>query len=81
MRLAGYVARTGRGEAYTGFSWGYLRERDHLGEPGLDGRVILRWIFREVGFGVWIGSSWLGIGTCEFCNEPSGSIKCGKFLG
>jgi len=23
-----------------------LRERDHLGDPGVDGRIILRWIFR-----------------------------------
>jgi len=25
----------------------YLRERDHLEYPGLDGRIILRWIFRK----------------------------------
>jgi hypothetical protein len=37
----------GRGEAYTGFWWGNLRVRDHLGDPGLDGRIILRWIFRK----------------------------------
>jgi hypothetical protein len=35
------------GEAYTGFWWGNLRERDHLGEPGVDGRIRLRWIFRQ----------------------------------
>jgi hypothetical protein len=31
---------------------------------------------------VWIGSSWLRIGTFgdEYGNEPSGSIKCGEFL-
>jgi len=27
--------------------WGNLRERDHLGDPGVDGRIILRWIFRK----------------------------------
>jgi hypothetical protein len=32
----------GRGEAYTEFWWGYLRERDHLGDPDIDGRIILR---------------------------------------
>jgi len=37
----------GRGEAYTGFWWGNLRERDHLGDPGVDGMIILRWIFRK----------------------------------
>jgi hypothetical protein len=24
-----------------------MRERDHLGDPGVDGRIILRWIFRK----------------------------------
>ena len=32
---------------YTGFWWGNLRERDHLGDPGVDGRIILRWIFKK----------------------------------
>jgi len=35
----------GRGEEYTGFWWGNLRERDHLEHPGIDGRITLRWIF------------------------------------
>jgi hypothetical protein len=29
------------GEVYTGFWWGNLRERDHLGEPVTEGRIIL----------------------------------------
>ena len=40
---------------------GNLRERDHLGDPGLDERIILRWIFRKWDVRVWIGSSWLRI--------------------
>jgi hypothetical protein len=74
----------GRGETYTGFWWGNLRESDHLGDPGVDGRIILRWIFRKWDEGVWAGSSWLriGAGGGHFCcgNEPSDSIKCGEFL-
>jgi len=51
------------GEACTGFWWGNLKERDHLGDQGADGRIILRCIFRNWDVGVWTGSSWLRIGT------------------
>jgi hypothetical protein len=30
-----------------GFRWGNLKERVYFGDPGLDGRIILRWIFRK----------------------------------
>jgi len=51
--------------------------------PGVDRRVILRWIFRT-----WDGADGLDLygsghghvaGTCERGNEPSGSIKCREF--
>jgi len=42
MRWAGHVARMGRLEVYTGFWWESLRERDHLEDPGVDVRIILR---------------------------------------
>jgi hypothetical protein len=32
----------GRGEACTGLWWGNLNERDHLGDPGVDGKIIIR---------------------------------------
>jgi hypothetical protein len=39
----------------TGFCWENLRERGHLEEPGVDGRIILRLIFRKLGWGMdWI---------------------------
>jgi hypothetical protein len=36
---------------YTEFWWGNLRERDHLEGQGVDGRIILKWIFKK-----WYGS-------------------------
>ena len=35
------------GEAYTGFWWRKLSEKDHLGEPGIDVGIILRWILES----------------------------------
>ena len=61
MRWAGHVARMGREEAHTESWWGNLRERDHLGDPGIDGRIIIRWIFSKLY--VMVGSTWLRIGT------------------
>jgi hypothetical protein len=59
-------------------------ERDRLGDPGMDGRIILRWILWKWDVGVWTGSNWLKIGTnggtCDCGNKFSGSIKCGEFL-
>ena len=40
-----------------------LKQRDQLGVQGVDGRIILRWIFRKWNVRVWTGSSWLRIGT------------------
>jgi len=59
----GRACSTYGGEACTGFWWGNLRERDHWGNPGADGRIILRWIVRKCDVTVWTGSSWLGIET------------------
>jgi hypothetical protein len=37
-----------------GFYGGNLREIAHLGDPGVDGKIILRWSFRkwDVGYGL-----------------------------
>ena len=53
----------GTGKVHTWFWWGKLRERCHLEDSGVDGTIILRWIFRK-----WVGGSqtgliWLRIAT------------------
>ena len=62
---------------------GNLREKNDLEDPGVDGMIILRLIFRKWGVGAWTGLIWLRIaqvaGSCECGNEPSGSIIYGVF--
>jgi hypothetical protein len=43
--------------------WGNLRERGHWGDPDVDGRIILRLIFRKLEGVVGTGWSWLRTGT------------------
>jgi hypothetical protein len=45
-RWAGHVACMGAREMHTGFWWGNLREGDHLGDQGVDGMIILKWILK-----------------------------------
>jgi hypothetical protein len=46
-----------------GFWWENLRERDQWGDPGINRRIILRWIFRKWDVSVWTGLRWLRIDT------------------
>ena len=55
MRWAWHVARMGRGEAYTGFWWGHLKEWGYLGNPGVNGDNI-KMDLQEVGCG---GMDWI----------------------
>jgi len=48
-------ANGGRGELHTGFRKKNLRERDHLEHPGVDGSIILKFIFRK-----WNGGGDMG---------------------
>jgi len=49
MRWAQHVTRRGEGRAAYRVWWGNVKERDHLEDPRVDGRSILRWIFRKCG--------------------------------
>jgi hypothetical protein len=61
--MGGACSMYGGRELCTGFWWGNLRERDHLGDPGVNGRIILGWIFKKWDVGVRSGLGWLRIGT------------------
>jgi hypothetical protein len=61
--MGGACSAKGRGEAYAGFWWGTLRERDNLVNPDIDGSILLRWIFRKWDVRPRTGSSWLRVGT------------------
>jgi len=63
MRWAGHVERMGERRGVYRVLVGSLKERDHLKDPRVDGRVILRWIFSKCDVGAWTKSMWLRIGT------------------
>ena len=84
MRWAGHSARMGDRSAYRVW-WGNLKERVHSEDSGVDGRIILSWIFRKWDGGAhglhWFGSGYGQVaGSCKRGNKPSGSIKYGEFL-
>jgi hypothetical protein len=69
-----------RGEGYTGLWWENLRERDHLGDPGVDGRIILRWIFRKWDVSDSVGSDKDNRGvSCLNSGRGTSSLKRGWY--
>jgi len=63
MRWAGHVARMRKRRGVYRVLVGKPEGRNHWGDPGVDGRIILEWIFGKWDVGVWTGRSWLKIGT------------------
>jgi hypothetical protein len=47
MQSAGYVTSMSEKNLHTEFWWGDLRERDHLKDQGIDGRIILKLMFKN----------------------------------
>jgi hypothetical protein len=73
MRWVGHVASMREGRGVYRVVVGKPEGKNHLEDPGIDGRIILRW---KWDVGAWTGSIWLrtgaGVDTCECGNGPSG---------
>jgi hypothetical protein len=50
------------GEESTSFWWESPKERDHLEDQGVDGKMESEWISGRLAWGVWIGFDWLRTG-------------------
>jgi hypothetical protein len=52
-----------------------------LGDAGVDGRIILKWIIVEQSVRAWTGFIWLKMGSVAgSCEQPSDSIKDGDIF-
>ena len=61
---------------HTGFWWENLKERDHLEDPGIVGRIMLNGSSGSR----WGVMDWIHLAQDRDSNEPSSSIKCREFL-
>jgi len=84
LKWALHVERMGRTKMYIGFWRGNAKERDHLKDLSLDGRIILNWFLKGMVVGNGLdatGSGWRQVTGCHKHNDAlSGSIKCGELL-
>ena len=84
MRWAGHVAWVERGEVSTAFWRKILRQGDHFQDLSVDGRTLLKWIFKKCDGGVDCIDLAAGLvqmlGSRMCGKEPSVSMKCGQFL-
>jgi hypothetical protein len=63
MRWVGHMAPMCEEMVCIGSWWGNRRKRDHWGDLGIDGWIILGMISRRWDVGVWTGLGWSRIET------------------
>jgi hypothetical protein len=54
-------------EVHIGYWWSTLREKDHLEDLGVQGDIILKWIYKKWNREAWTELIWLRIGTGGRC--------------
>jgi hypothetical protein len=74
----------GAAEVHTVFWWGDLRERRHLKDLDIDGRIVLKRVLKKRDRGsrycIYLAQDRQFAGACERGDEPSSSTKCGEFV-
>ena len=84
MKWAGHVARVGERSVVYNVLVGKPKGKRPLGRPRIRWEDNIKMDLQNVGCGVWIGSSWLRIGTggghFEYGKGLSGRIKCGELI-
>jgi hypothetical protein len=63
INWAGHIARIGDRRVAYRFLWGEMREKDHLEDLRVDGRIIIYIYQREVGWGGIDWILWIRVGT------------------
>jgi hypothetical protein len=61
--IAHFFSECGTEEVPTGFSWRDMMKTDHFEDLSVDGRIILKWMFKEWELEAWTGLLWFKMGT------------------
>jgi hypothetical protein len=61
--MGGVCSSDGEGRGVYTVLVGKSDRKSHWGDPGVDGKIVIKWIFRKWDVGVWAGLGWLRIGT------------------
>jgi len=75
MGWAGHVTRMGKRKIVYRVWWGNVRERDHWGHLGIDGRINIKMDLQEVGYG---SMDWIEL--AQDWDKWRALVKCGEFL-